>query len=446
MIKFIVKLILRRFWVAMLKKYLLFTKKAIKKGWLGKALRVEDGISLIEMAIGLVVVGLVVTPVLQAYNVKIVQENHSGTEGVLSGVENAINQYYMSGNAHYPCPTNLFLGENDGDFGVSGDCTLANINLCTDVAWEAEGVCKTDDTTDAVIIGGVPFASLKMQQEAAIDSWGNKIIYAVTFEQTDVATFENNDGQIRVNAVDNPADVNAGLADGVPDELSNTIDFFLFSTGETGVGGYTKDGVSLTACGTAMDGYESENCNFDNRFFYDKDPDDAAASSYSLVSGNGFYDDLVRAQELVPVNTWFQHPDNLAYMDDFVLTASTRVGIGTANPGETIDVNGNLRAEGMVKAVGICNIDGAVCIDPELITGNKDQMKCDADDSMYGNQAVMRLANSRVSCNSTLNTVNSPIEGEGIAVDITVVKVEECDPGELISGIDVNGDIQCVIP
>ncbi len=449
----------------MFKKYLSFAREtADKKGLMDlrdvnlkktsfkkRYISLEDGLSLIEMAIAILVVGLIVTPILQTYNTKIMQENLNESEAALVSVENAINQYLMSGNGHYPCPANLFSKEGDNDYGKSfenssGDCALDDIKLCTDSDWKNDGVCKTDNDADkAVIIGGVPFSDIKIYQERSIDAWGNKIIYAVTFEQTDVATFGSNDGQIDVKSVDDPVKVNLGTADGIPDVIASAMDFFIFSTGATGVGGYSKDGVALADCGDDGDGYESENCDFDNIFFYDANPDNKTANARSAVVGSRFFDDLTRAQESVPVDTWFQHPNNHIYSNKFVLTSSRRVGIGTTTPSTTIDVEGDLRVEGMVKTRKVCDHDGN-CFDPELITGSKNSMKCDWDDSMYGHQAVMKLANSKVSCSSTLNTSSTPIEGEGIAVDTTVVQVKTCGSGEMISGISASGELQCIIP
>ncbi len=406
-----------------------------------KSIVKEDGISLIEVAIGLIIIGLIVTPLMQDYNIRIKKESRNITRGSLGNIQNSINQYYASGSGAYPCPASLILGENATNFGKAGDCTLSNVKLCTDPLWLTnEGICKTDDTSNAVIIGGVPFATLKMQQENSLDYWGNKIIYAVTFEQTNNATFVANSGQIRVNAVDDPVLVDQGFEDGIPEEKTSTIDFFLFSTGASGAGGFTKDGVNISACGAAINGYESENCDFDNRFFDDK-------NAFSEVVGTNFYDDITLEQESVPEATWFQHPDNALYTDDFVITLNDAIGIGTTTPSESIDVIGDIRTEGGVQSEAICDTNSANCFDPELITGTEDDMECDADLTLYGDQAVMRLANNRVYCSTTVDTSGNPIEGGVvIAIDTNVINVNTCGTGELISGIDSNGDFKCVIP
>lgn len=118
----------------------------------------EEGLSLVEMAIGLVVLGLIATPIIYSYKIQEIRESITSTRGSLATAQNAINQYYGSGSGEYPCPASLSLKEGDTDFGKSGDCTLPNIKLCTNALWRtSEGICKTDDTVDAVIIGGGAF-------------------------------------------------------------------------------------------------------------------------------------------------------------------------------------------------------------------------------------------------------------------------------------------------
>ncbi|PCI55277.1 MAG: hypothetical protein COB36_06540 [Alphaproteobacteria bacterium] len=437
------------------------------------AIRKEDGLTLLEAAIGLVIIGLITLPLMQNYKLTLIQDSWDRTRGSLANIEDAINQYHAAGNFVYPCPASITSQEGNPRFGVAGigpsdNCLLADLKLCTHPTWSTtEGICKTDNTTSAVIIGAVPFSSLKMQQEKALDFWGNKVIYAVTFEQTNLATFTGNIGTIRVKAVDNPNDVQDRIEsgapsnssnDGVPNEKTNSIDFFLFSTGFTGIGGYTKDGALIQACGDATTGFEHENCDFDDVFFYDQNPVDDAASAYSEVLGSNFFDDMTRAQLSLPEPMWFQHPDNGTYTEDYLLTLSTRIGIGPdpiTDPLATIEVQGNIRTNGMLKSDSMCDKFGSECFDPELITGDLDVMKCDpVGDTMYGDQAVMQIARSQVHCNSTVDSGNNALDGVALHVDTSVISGStasgsvngHCQTGWMVSGFDSNGEIICTNP
>lgn len=439
------------------------------------AIRKEDGLTLLEAAIGLIIIGLITLPLIHSYKTTLIQESRDRTRGSMANIKDAINQYHAAGNFVYPCPASISLQEGGVRFGIAGlgsanDCQLADLKLCTNPTWSTtEGICKTDDTTDAVIIGAVPFSNLKMQQEKALDFWGNKIIYAVTFEQTNLATFTGNIGTIRVKAVDNPEAIQDQIEngtsassnssnDGIPNEKTSSVDFFLFSTGATGIGGYTKNGILIQACGDATTGFEHENCDFDDVFFYDKNPTDDAASAYSEVPGLNFFDDMTRAQLSIPEPMWFQHPDNGTYTEDYLLTLSTRIGIGPdpiTDPLATIEVQGNIRTNGMLKSDEMCNKFGNECFDPELITGDLDVMKCNpAGDTMFGDQAVMQIARNQVHCNSTVDTSNNAFDGVALHVDTSIISGStatdsvngHCQAGWMVSGFDSNGEIICTNP
>ena len=413
----------------------------------------EDGLSLIEAAIGLLLLGLLVMPIIQARKHEVVKEIREINYGSIQNSIKGVNQFFGSGNGAYPCPASLTLAEGDTDFGVSGDCTLANVRLCTDPLWPAnEGICKTDNTVDAIIIGGIPFTTLKMPQEQSLDYWGNKLIYAVTHKQTDQVTYATNTGEIRLLAMDDPVGVLNATEDGIPDQLANLYDLFVFSTGSNGTGGYTKDGNPITPCGNAATGYEFENCNFDNIFFIDRNSDVDGADARSDVIGATYYDDWTIAQQVPPISTWFQHEDNPTYVNrDYVLTLSTRVGIGTTTPDESLEVMGAIRSEnngiegGRIKSDSICN--DTDCFDPEMITGTFTDMNCTASLTFPVPRVVTELSNGTVTCSTALDTLGNPIGGgNNLQVDTGVFSAVPCAGGQIAVGIDATGGLLCAAP
>tara|TARA_R110001592_G_scaffold3525_26_gene20137 strand:- start:5756 stop:7045 length:1290 start_codon:yes stop_codon:yes gene_type:complete len=415
------------------------------------AISKEDGLSLIEAAIGLVVISLIALPMIQAQTQQIADKIYKGNYGTLANAEQGINQFFGSGAGVYPCPASLTLAEGDTGFGVSGDCTLTNVRLCTDAAWPAsEGICKTDNTPDAIIIGGVPFATLQMPQDESLDYWGNKVFYAVTQKQTDPATYATNAGEIRILAADSALQVAAGTADGVPDQLGSFYDMILFSTGSNGVGGYSKDGVAIGVCGNATTGFESENCDLDNVFFVDKNPNADDGAIRSDVAGVNYYDDWTRAQETPPISTWFQHnsPTN------FVLTLATKVGIGTTDPSDSLEVMGAIRVEptasftGRLKSDSICNESN--CFDPDIITHTSLDMSCESSAEFPYKRAVTEIRDSSTKCSTGLvpNPGSGPAyipygDGNNVSVDATKFNAFTCGGGQVAAGF-VNGDLVCV--
>lgn len=411
----------------------------------------EKGLSLIEVAIGLILLGLITVPLIQSYKLDIATTTYRSNEGSLVNLREAINQYYASGNAAYPCPTDLTEKPGDIDFGDTGDCAnFASILLCSDPGWRAAGgICKTSNNSSAVIIGGIPFAELNITQEEALDFWGNKLIYAVTHQQTDSALFTSDPGKVRVLSPDDPALVALGVEDGVPDLSGTNFDFFIFTTGRSALGGYTKNGTQTAPCGGISTGYDHENCDFDNLFFLHEDQGNTAASAYSEATGATFFDDITLGQLSLPENTWFQHPDNPAYVSkDFVMTLANRIGIGPdmTEPDFDIHVNGDIRTEntsgtnGRVLSDTICDIDANDCFDPEIITGTEPSMECAQINGT--DRAVMRLRNSGVECSHPEN-ISGNVQ---LRVDTTEIHTFDCGDGQRVTGIQANGDLICAVP
>lgn len=424
---------------------------------INNALPQQKGLSLLEMAIGLVVLGFVALPIIRSYSGDLEKEAYNTTSGSLVETITGINQFFFSDNSRYPCPTDMSLAEGDANFGLEGSCDLASILLCGPTSpWLASGgICKTDNTANAIVIGGVPFGTLKMSQDTQIDFWKNKFIYAVTHSQTKQLSYSTGGGKINVLAADNPLNVANSTEDGVPDVLSIPYDMFLFSTGETGVGGFTSRGMANDVCGDLTTGLEHENCDFDNTFFIAVDPYDNASNAFGRVPGVNFFDDITRMQISPPLATWFQHTDNPTYTDkDYVLTLATKVGIGTKEPDETLHVVGDIRAEVMLSGDGgnlksdlLCNESGS-CFDPVIITDTLPQMNCDSDASFPLQRAVTRVANSEVKCNTALDDSGNPIGGgNNLRVDNSKFGTMDCGgSGEIAQGIDASGDLICVVP
>ncbi len=430
-------------------------------------IRREEGVTLIEAALALILLGLFVMPILKGYTAKEIAESTHNTRSALSRVTDSINQYVVTSNGAYPCPADLSKKEGDiADYGKAlGDCSFVNVSSnvknCSDPTWfTSGGMCKINNAiTDTILIGGVPFADIKLHPEDSLDHWGNKILYAVTYRQTDPTTFTTDGGLIKAMTVESPLTP----VDGLPDLLSDRYDFVLVSTGKTAVGGISKDGIRLTACeDPTINGYDNENCNFDDVFFLENNPSFKEASARSGRVGVNFYDDFTKAQKSIPEEMWFQHSNNASYTDNkFILTMANRVGINTEDPEYAVHVNGSTRIEsntsvspirgGWLKSDSICNADESACFDPEIISGDVPDMQCDSGDYYYGDQGVLTLKESKVFCNAGLDrtsgTVSTSANSEKIQLDNTVFDAIDCTTfGELPTGIDITGKLICATP
>ena len=404
----------------------------------------DDGFSLVELAIGLVVIGILIVPFMMSHNIEVVKSKRADTRRSLARSETAINHYFYNVSASYPCPASLILKDGDADFGKAGDCSnLAAIPSCATAGWRTnEGYCKTSNVAStAVIIGAVPFDTLGIDFRDTLDAWQNKLIYAVTFEQTSTTTYLSNSGALHLWAFkDTDGDpTTPPVSVDITTDLTNPPDFILVSTGETAVGGYTAEGVQTRACGSdTTQGHDNENCDFDNAFFSDVNPNDTALGSASDVQGPDFYDDITRVELDVPQSIWFPHPANAASGTSFITTMSNAVGIGTDTPTETLDVAGDIHVDGKLKSDEICK-DGGDCMDPRFIT---EGTKCTISDA----GGITRLRYSRFDCASAVDQNGHPYSGSGFSLPSNIFHRTECPTGRLQQGIDASGEPKCIIP
>lgn len=420
----------------------------------------ESGFSLLEVSLALLILGMIAVPFMAIQNANIQKAYINDTDGINVRAANAINQFYLSSGGRYPCPASLIAPEGEDAFGLEGNCpNLGAIRLCTDNSWRTtDGYCKTDNTADAVIIGAFPFKSIGAPSDSAIDVWGNKLLYAVTHQKTDSATFTAHDGAISMMAYIDDDDDDDGTrgplaptyTPGIPGNLVDDVDFVLISMGKAGYGAYTKDGILTSACRALADGLEHENCNDDAVFFTDRNPDEVDYGSRSFNEDASYFDDITFYQESVPTNLWFVHPLDVSRL--ITMASGVRVGedaaISQERPQASLDVRGgDMRANGDIKSDEICAESGVDCIDPILIMGAPSEnqtMQCDYDNTNPGNQAVTSIAENKVVCTTNTNTNFglTAMQPDGVT---PVYRTRDCG-NRLVSGFDTSGDPICVIP
>ena len=100
----------------------------------------------------------------------------------------------------------------------------------------------------------MPFRSLGIPDDNAVDGWGNLLNYAITESLTDKTTFRQTGGAIDV--VDEN-DVSRLTPEG-------STQYVIFSTGEDGAGGYASSGVPVSPCPVGL--LQTENCDGDAVF------------------------------------------------------------------------------------------------------------------------------------------------------------------------------------
>lgn len=344
----------------------------------------DGGFTLIELAMVMIIMGLIAGPLIQYYALYYQNKMRQDTLDNIEADKAEIS-FFFNNTVRYPCPSDRALPITDPNFGrefhVTCDPTAVGLvapNTCT----ASGGICLVagnrdlsnppdGDMTDAnelIIIGGIPIASLRdtnlnqISNELAVDSWGNKLTYAVSHSLTTTATYKFNEGQIK--AVDEFGADTAGI--------NNDAHYVLISHGKNGKGAFRATGTTIPfACGSSL-GIDDENCDNDGTFM-------SALGQYEGNTAN-YFDDYTYFMVNKSSSIWAFIPST----GHLYNLNSGNVGVNTTAPGDKLDVSGTLRANNNVKAAQICKKTGGGCFPISAITGDTTDMRCPAGEVMIG--------------------------------------------------------------
>lgn len=218
-------------------------------------LKKQAGFTLIELALVLVIGGVLMGTLASTLMIYIKKNQMKVTQQRLDAIDDGL-QEYLSLNGELPCVASAAAVPDSATFGMqSADCSAA-----------------TDP--NAVITGSVPIRTINLPDDYSLDAWGNRFTYAVTaFLATD-GKYDRTQGKIGI------IDANGNSVIGTP----NSAHYVIVSHGPDSLGATTMDGLNTGSCDTgALDG---ENCNGDSVF------------RRTLISGRGttaaHYDDFLK--------------------------------------------------------------------------------------------------------------------------------------------------------
>ncbi len=364
----------------------------------------NTGFTLIEVALALIIVGLIMTPLLWLYNLEHKRNMVNDNKAALSKLNVALSNYAQQ-NDHYPRPASLTLEEGDQGHGFSEPGTDTCNNLAT------TGYCEFTNpgNGNTILIGAVPFATLDMESNRVLDSWKNQILYVVTRDQTDPSTYNPNGlHHITTRTID-PVSGNSVVTT-VTDPHGNSVpvgaEVLLISYGPTGKGAFTAAGrLTAEPCVGAVAEREDINCNF--TIAVDEFLLDGAGEIRSLAEGTPeYYDDFTNAILSQEKRSWNENVNAF----EKVVTDKERIGIGTTDPTATIEVAGPVLIEGGLLTPQACK-DGR-CFNPESIYGDVPEMQCNQN-SLPGPEPVTGIGSpvgdTRVICASPSNNSGEPV-------------------------------------
>lgn len=197
----------------------------------------HGGFSLVEISIVLVVVATMLAGVLPVITETTKVRDLDATQDRMVAIEEAVQAYYNMNN-ELPCPSDITLGVNTGNFGIqaANDTCIGGTPAAN---WNSGG---------NVVGGGVPTKTLGLPDEFAFDGWGRRIYYHVDPDATVAATFsDTTTGTIRVNDATGAARSTTGV-------------YALVSAGRNGHGAFLRAGGTARMNSGSVNVDEHENC------------------------------------------------------------------------------------------------------------------------------------------------------------------------------------------
>ncbi len=411
----------------------------------------EQGFTLIELSIVILIFAIMVTPLISLYARYIEEKRIITSKEILSDANTRLSTYYTRGS--YPCPSDLSKGLGDPDMGVDfcGTSSFAAVaaaiplNTCIN----GGGICRVEGTrdmdgdgfNDPILIGGVPFATLAAKQEGTVgiddvarDAWGNMLFYAVSQNLTNASHPD-------LNRIENGLvnDYSYGVID-AKDEFGNDTSgmngdsqFLVFSPGPNQIGAFTISGAISLPCDTTTT--EGENCDQDGVFV-------SALGNYDANTA-ARYDDLIHFNKIPTGDLW----GYILNTSTGTTTASIKnhnvgnVGILTTTPQAKLDVNGTLSTPSILantycKPSG-AGVTGCLPLDFFWYSYTSPTLKSTPSGSIFikntcsqSYEAITSIKNGQVTCAK----VSAPPAPTG---------PKECDSGYYMTGVRTDGCIYC---
>lgn len=339
--------------------------------------KLEQGFSLVELLMVLIISSMFVTMIVVFYNQYNSQKRVQTTD---SHMKESVLQLSMSFPAtlSYPCPSNRALTATDPnymrEFNANCDvrglvmgsgCTITasggslttgvyNVNMCNGCTDDG-GICVVpgardlnesgtigDDHREIVVIGGIPVRSMRnltgssFSDQIASDGYNSLLTYAVSRSLAHDAQYVYYQGVI--SAIDENGRPTAGIND--------DGHYAVISHGMNRQGAFSRDGVQIE-CGLL--GRDTENCDADSTFMQ--------AIMRNDVDGLAYYDDKITVARSTSLKLWTNIGNTSSVRNlnrnNLAINLPAPSGIPTT-PSQLVHVGGDVRADGALRASQIC--------------------------------------------------------------------------------------------
>jgi prepilin-type N-terminal cleavage/methylation domain-containing protein len=211
----------------------------------------HNGFTLVEMAIVLMIVGLLLGGLLVPLSTQMDKRNNSDTQKALSEIKEAIIGFALA-NGRLPCPATGTIPTGQPTAGIEATNGLSGSAL---LCINATGV--------------LPWATLGVNET---DSWGNRYTYRVTADFADGIGSSTYGGctpspapMQATFALCSVGNLNVLSAASGGTTIAGSVPAVIISHGKNGTGAYTQQGAQLPA---SSDPDEQENSNGDVKYVF----------------------------------------------------------------------------------------------------------------------------------------------------------------------------------
>lgn len=396
----------------------------------------EAGFSLIELAILMVIAGLLVSSALSTFDTYQKRTALNSTIEKRNNIEIALGRF-VADNGRLPCPADPALPVTDANSGVE-NCRPGGIAYPTLSPAGCEGHCRIEGarknfsglngvpetpglSRDRVLRGVIPYKTLGLALWESYDGWGTMMTYAVTELLSSSFLLSPDDpppwGRINYDKSLGALDIALWDPDTETDEpapnpetdLIYSWPFVLVSHGPDRRGGWTVNGSVAIPC--AGQGRDLPNCDPESATFVEP--------SYTVtVEGNLFYDDaMLTTSYVTSADKWYYSGVGR------IRNKEGKVGIDIEDPQVSLDVSGTARVQS-ARASTFCNEDGTVCFEPRIIGG--EGLSCGLGGLMRG------IENNHEICANQ--------------IDMGTISAGSCPSGSFLVGFCADGSLLCRAP
>lgn len=240
-------------------------------------MRNNKGFTLVEVAVVLVVGGIILGSVSAYVTTYMKSSAIASTQVKLEAIDDAVQQYLVF-NGRLPCAASFMAQPDTSMFGI--EVTEGGTDDCLDFPSNPGETVRVPGSRNGafVRIGAVPVRTLNLPDTYAYDSWGARLTFAVTANLAVSGQYSRDGGAVAViDSGGNSSITPAGSAH-----------YVVVSHGPNKAGAVISQTTGFRNGDCLVTALEGENCN-----------DDSTFRNTMLIGTNNnanFYDDLVRVR------------------------------------------------------------------------------------------------------------------------------------------------------